>query len=86
LLSDAGLVMQVAALGDYRPVCFDGPTHLIKSSGLANWERWLFRSWRRLMPANLSEFQVRGLHGSMFEPANVGDLAHVIASRVERTT
>jgi syringomycin synthetase protein SyrE len=83
MFSDSGLVAQVKALSAYRPVSFDGPTHLIISSGLANWDRWLFRSWRRLMSGNLSEVQVRGLHGSIFEPANVNDLATVIASRLE---
>ncbi|WP_420474468.1 non-ribosomal peptide synthetase [Noviherbaspirillum sp. ST9] len=83
MFKDAGLVTQVRALGDYRPTGFDGPAHLIISSGLASWDRWLFRAWRSLMAGRLLEFQVRGLHGSIFEPDNVDDLAAAIASRLE---
>ncbi|WP_206047166.1 thioesterase domain-containing protein, partial [Noviherbaspirillum denitrificans] len=83
MFNDAGLVAQVEALGAYRPCSAEVPAHLIISSGLASWDRWLFRAWRTLMGSRLSELQVRGLHGSMFEPDNVGDLAAAIASRLE---
>jgi len=83
MFKDAGLVTQVRALGGYRPAGFDGPVHLIISSGLASWDRWLFRAWRSLMTDTLRELQVRGLHGSIFEPDNVDELAAAIVSRLE---
>ena len=83
MFNDPGLVGQVMALKGYRPQSFDGTSCLIKSSGLASWERWFFRPWRRLMTGGYSEYQVPGLHGSIFEPGNVGDLAAVIASTLD---
>ena len=79
MFNDPGLVSQVMALKGYRPAAYDGPTLLLKSSGLSSWSRWLFRPWRRLMPKHLYENQIRGLHGSIFEPGNVTELAMVIA-------
>ncbi|MEO5797159.1 MAG: amino acid adenylation domain-containing protein [Rhodoferax sp.] len=84
MFNDPGLVSQVMALKGYRPSAYDGPTLLLKSSGLANWGRWLFRPWSRLMPKHLYEHQVRGLHGSIFEPGNVTELATVIAERMDK--
>lgn len=80
MFNDPGLVGQVMALRDYRPEGFDGPTLLIKSSGLASWDRWLFRPWRRLMGRHLLERQVAGLHGSIFEAGNVDELAKVLTA------
>ena len=84
MFNDPGLVSQVMALKGYRPAGFDGPTLLLKSSGLSSWSRWLFRPWRRLMPKHLHEHQIRGLHGSIFEPGNVTELATVIAESMEK--
>ena len=84
MFNDPGLVSQVMALKGYRPTGYDGPTLLLKSSGLSSWSRWLFRPWRRLMPKHLYEHQIRGLHGSIFEPGNVTELAAVLADRMEK--
>ena len=84
MFNDPGLVSQVMALKGYRPAGYDGPTLLLKSSGLASWSRWLFRPWGRLMPKHLYEHQIRGLHGSIFEPGNVTELASVIAERMDK--
>ena len=84
MFNDPGLVSQVMALKGYRPTGFNGPTLLLKSSGLSSWSRWLFRPWRRLMPKHLSEHQIRGLHGSIFESGNVTDLAAVLADSMEK--
>jgi hypothetical protein len=84
MFNDPGLVSQVMALQGYRPAGYDGPTLLLKSSGLASWSRWLFRPWGRLMPKHLYEHQIRGLHGSIFEPGNVSELALVIAERMDK--
>lgn len=78
MFNDPGLVGQVMALSDYRPVGFDAPTLLIKSSGLASWDRWFFRPWQRLIADQLAQRQVAGLHGSIFETGNVGELAAVM--------
>lgn len=79
LFNDPGLVGQVMALRGYRPVGFDGPTVLIRSSGLSNWDRLFFGAWRRLMTGHMAEKRVPGLHGSIFEAANVGELAAALA-------
>ena len=85
MFNDPGLVSQVMALKGYKPSGYDGPTLLVKSSGLASWSRWLFQPWRRLMPTKLVEHQIKGLHGSIFEAGNVHELATVVASRLEET-
>lgn len=78
MFGDTGLVSQVMALGGYRPSGWAGRTLLIKSSGLANWERALFRPWFQLMPGQLRSCEIDGLHGSIFETGHVGALAEVL--------
>lgn len=82
MFNDPALVGQVMALSGYRPARYEGATLLIKSSGLASWDRWFFRPWRRLLDGHLVERQVAGLHGSIFEVANVSELAAVITQTV----
>lgn len=84
MFSDPGLVSQVMALKGYRPNRFDGPTWLVKSSGLASWDRWLFKSWRHMLGQRLRQIEVPGLHGSIFETGNVGHLADALARALER--
>jgi amino acid adenylation domain-containing protein len=83
LFNDPGLVGQVMALRGYRPAPYDGRTVLIRSTGLANWDRLFFGAWRRLMADHLTERRVPGLHGSMFESVNVGALAAVLANLID---
>lgn len=78
MFSDSGLVSQVMALHEYRPQAFAGRTCLIKSSGLANWDRWLFRPWQRLPHGELRIRGITGLHGSVFEALHVSELAAVL--------
>ena len=79
MLNDPGLVGQVMAVSGYRASVFDGPTHLIKSQGLAStWDRLLFLGWRQHVGRQLLEYRVQGMHGSMFDLNNVEDLAQVI--------
>ena len=78
MFNDAGLVGQVMAMTGYRPAAFEGASFLIKTRGLSRWHGMLFRSWRKLLGAGLSEHLVPGMHGSVFEPLNVGALAQVI--------
>ena len=78
LFSDAGLLVQVEALARYVPRPYDGPALLIRSSGLLAWQRWLFGPWRRLMTDGFAETETPGLHGSLFEPANLGALAEIL--------
>ncbi len=75
LFSDAGLLVQVEALARYVPRPYDGPAVLIKSSGLLAWQRWLFAPWRKLMTDGFTEAEAPGLHGSLFESANLDALA-----------
>jgi syringomycin synthetase protein SyrE len=82
LFNDPGLVSQVMGLRGYRPAPFEGPATLIRSSGLAQWDRLFFRLWRRSLSAALSELRVPGLHGSIFDAANVEHLAGALASVV----
>lgn len=79
MLQDPGLVGQVLAVSGYRPSEFNGPIHLIKTTGLATtWDRLLFSGWRRLLGQGLATYTVKGMHGSMFDDANVTGLAQVI--------
>jgi syringomycin synthetase protein SyrE len=83
MFNDPGLVSQVMALRGYRPIAFDGPTLLLRSSGLATWDRWLFRPWRRLSAGRIAERQIPGMHGSIFDAANVGELAAALSEQIE---
>ena len=74
------------AVGGFRARAFDGPTLLIKSAGLATWNGLLFSYWKRLLGKKLSEVKVQGLHGSMFDLANVGELAKVITETLSHGT
>jgi amino acid adenylation domain-containing protein len=80
LVGDPGLVAQVMALRGFHPGAFDGHTCLVRSSGLANWDRLFFGKWRRLLKDKLSERRVPGLHGSIFESNNIGELAAVLGA------
>ena len=86
MLKDPGLVGQVMAVSGYRPTAFSGPSLLVKSSGLAKWQRLLFSGWRHLAGMRLSEHEVKGLHGSMFDAANIGELAGAIAEQIAATS
>ncbi len=86
MFNDPGLVGQVMALKGYRPAEFELPaTFLVKSSGLASWDTLFFRAWRRLIGPTLKEFEVPGLHGSIFETSNVSDLAAALTTIHEFT-
>lgn len=78
MFNDPGLVDQVMALKGYRPQTFHGPTVLIKSTGLAGWDRWLFRAWHRLLVGRYTQHQVPGLHGTIFDVSNVDAVAVAI--------
>ncbi|MFN4115712.1 MAG: hypothetical protein ACK4F7_04325, partial [Inhella sp.] len=67
---------QVLALHRYRPQAYAGEVLLLRTSGLARWQRWLFGPWRRWL--RLREHEVQGLHGSVFEPGRVSGLAQCI--------
>lgn len=83
MLNDPGLVGQVMAVSGYRASFFDGPTHLIKSQGLAStWDRLLFLGWRQHVGKKLLEHRVKGMHGSMFDLNNVEDLANAIRAGI----
>ena len=75
MFSDPGLVAQIKVMGDYRPTQYAGSVMLLKSSGLANWERWFVRPWQKVMSRQIQQIQVPGLHGSIFEKGNVEELA-----------
>ena len=75
LFNDPGLTGQVCAQRRHRPQACAGPVTLIISSGLTRWERWMFRPWRALFGERLSEHRVTGLHGTIFHPDNVDELA-----------
>jgi syringomycin synthetase protein SyrE len=78
LVNDAALVGQVMAMSGYRPRLFEGRTLLIKTSGLARWDRLFFAPWRNLLKNRLSERTIAGLHGSIFETNKVKDLAALL--------
>ena len=78
MFSDPGLVAQIHAMADYHPGEYDGPVVLLKSTGLANWDRWLFRPWKKIMRQTMHEIRMPGMHGSIFEAENIGSLATII--------
>lgn len=82
LVNDAALVGQVMAMAGYRPQEFEGRTLLIKTSGLARWDRLFFSPWRRLLKNRLSERVTPGLHGSIFEAQQVAALAALLRDAV----
>jgi amino acid adenylation domain-containing protein len=83
MFNDPGLVAQVMALRGYRPAAFDGPTLLVRSSGLSYWDRWMFRPWRQLMGVRLREAQVPGMHGTVFDGQHVGELAATLVRAMQ---
>lgn len=85
LLSDPGLVAQIHAIATYRVEAYSGRVSLIKSSGLAKWDRWSFKPWRQLFGQNLHESQVVGLHGSIFERQMISGLADAVRQVLETT-
>ncbi|MCY7307639.1 MAG: amino acid adenylation domain-containing protein [Rhodoferax sp.] len=82
MFNDVGLVGQVMAMRGYRPAPFDGASFLIKTRGLSRWHGMLFGSWRSLMGPDMTDYVVPGMHGSVFEPANVAALAAVLGDIV----
>jgi amino acid adenylation domain-containing protein len=80
LFSDQGLLAQIRAIASYQPEPWVGDVSLIKSSGLLRCDRWAFKPWRKLMGPALQEYAVPGLHGSVFEAANIGELAQALRS------
>ncbi|MCV2353902.1 amino acid adenylation domain-containing protein [Paucibacter sp. B2R-40] len=78
MFSDPGLISQVLALRGHRCHAFDGPVLLVKSTGLASWNRLLFQGWHRLMPQRIQTQLVSGLHGSIFETQHVDELAEAV--------
>lgn len=80
LFNDPGLIAQINAMAGYRAEPCAQPVCLIKSSGMARWQRWAFKPWRDLFGSGLREIEVRGMHGSIFEQDNIDALAAVILS------
>ncbi|MBB5204057.1 amino acid adenylation domain-containing protein [Inhella inkyongensis] len=82
MFNDPGLVGQVLALRDYRVAPYSGAVTLIRTSGLGRWQRGLFGPWQRRLTGNkhgsLTELEVQGLHGSIFEASRVGGLAQCL--------
>jgi amino acid adenylation domain-containing protein len=75
MFSDPGLMFQVLALRHHRVGDMPQAVTLIRTTGLARWQRWLFGPWRTAIGPTLRVLEVAGLHGSIFEPARVHDLA-----------
>ncbi|MGM9513624.1 non-ribosomal peptide synthetase [Roseateles sp. DB2] len=75
MFADPGLVAQVMALRHHRCEACACAVWLLKTTGLLRWNRLLFHGWQRLFGERLRSVVVRGLHGSMFEPEHVHQLA-----------
>ncbi len=78
MFNDAGLISQVLALQHYRVLPLSGAVTLIRTSGLASWQRWLFGPWLKQLSPRLVVTDIQGMHGSIFEPALVGGLAKTL--------
>lgn len=82
LFNDPGLVAQIDAMAAYRAEACEQSVCLIKSSGMVRWQHWAFRAWGKLFGSNLTEIEVRGMHGSIFEQDNIAALAAAILAAV----
>lgn len=80
MFKDAGLVGQVLALHRYRVLPYVGEVLLLRTSGLAHWRKYLFGPWRQKL--RLRDQEVQGLHGSVFEPGRVDDLAQCLRQAI----
>jgi syringomycin synthetase protein SyrE len=74
------------ALRGYKPEAYDGPTLLVRTSGLRTWDRWLFKPWRRLIGRQLREVEIAGMHGTMFDERHVDELATALREHLELGT
>ena len=84
LFADPGLYAQVQALSGYTPQPYAGDVVLVKSRDLLSWQRVLFGSWRAVLGNRLRSIETPGMHGSMFQPPQVGALARVLRNMVLR--
>lgn len=78
MINDTALVGQVLAMAGYRARRYEGRTLLVKTSGLSRWEWLFFAPWRNLQKGRLTECLIPGLHGSIFEADQIGELARVL--------
>jgi syringomycin synthetase protein SyrE len=78
MFTDPGLHHQVMALRAHRLSPVQGPVLLIRTSGLARWQRWLFGPWQARVGHTLTVADIPGLHGSIFEPARLPALAEAL--------
>lgn len=86
MISDPGLVAQIEAMASYRPADYAGAVFLLKSTGLSRWDRWLFRPWEKVLRQTVHQIAVPGLHGSIFEKANVERLSHALKDILDDRT
>jgi amino acid adenylation domain-containing protein len=80
MFDDQGLNWQIGGLRGHRLTPCRAPATLVVTSGLARWRGWFFDPWARFFENRLDIRQVSGVHGSIFEPESVDEVAGVIAS------
>lgn len=84
ILNDVGLYSQVQAMNNYKPKAYSGFATLIKTSILTYFDRILFAKWRNVFMKKLTEKEIQGKHGTIFNPGSVHQLAKELANRIER--
>lgn len=78
LFSDKGLMFQVRSLRRFKvPQCQLNCT-LIVSSAFQRWHRWLFRPWYGVFTGTITEQQMEGYHGTLFEAKQVETMAELL--------
>ncbi|MCQ8105210.1 amino acid adenylation domain-containing protein [Methylomonas sp. SURF-2] len=78
MLTDPGIIQQLAALSRHQIKPYSGTTLLIMSKRMSCFRYWWFAGWRGLFGGRLSVDYVPGLHGAMFNRRYLPILARVI--------
>ena len=78
MLTDPGIIVQLAGLNRHNIQPYQGPTLLVMSNQMRWLRSWLYSGWFRLLGDRLENDHVPGLHGAMFRPKYLPELCLVI--------
>ncbi|MDD2760502.1 MAG: thioesterase domain-containing protein, partial [Methylomonas sp.] len=78
MLTDPGIIAQLAGLNRHRVRPFKGEVLLIMTDRLRLFGCWFYAGWFRLLGDRLKTAHVPGLHGAMFQARNLPALSSII--------
>ena len=78
MLTDPGIIVQLAALSRHRISPFHGAAVLVMTDGMRWLRCCLYRGWFRLLGDKLETDRVPGMHGAMFQPRHLPALSRAI--------